>query len=318
MALALLYNVRMIRPLNFPRFKVFIALFIFAALARGAELAKPLYALCGAYEPELAALKKEFGVSAATGWTRSMVNGLEFWRGKVGTKDVIICRTGVSMVNAGYQLQLALDHFPITHVLFAGVAGGTDPSLEVGDVVIPEAWANHGEAAYLNEDGRGGYVFPDYLSRGRDNFGMIFPTGTEVTRANDSDHPGEKSERVELFPADAELLAAARRAVPKLSPMTKSGRTVNVAVGGNGVSATVFLDNARYREWLFRIWRARCTDMESAALAQVAYANRKPVLIIRGLSDLAGGQHGKNPIDANEMQVSEIAIRVLHGVLDTL
>ena len=82
---------------------------------------------------------------------------------------------------------------------------------------------------------------------------------------------------------------------------------VTVSVGGNGVASTVFLDNANYREWIFRVWQARCTDMESTALAQVAYANRKPALIIRGLSDLAGGQHGKNPIDANELNVAEIA-----------
>ncbi|MBC7369138.1 MAG: 5'-methylthioadenosine/S-adenosylhomocysteine nucleosidase [Undibacterium sp.] len=289
-----------------------------AGSAGAADAAKPLYALCGAYAPEMAALKQEFGVDPANGWTRSVVKGMEFWRGKVGAKEVVVCRTGVSMVNAAYQLQLALDHFPITHVLFAGVAGGTDPALEVGDVVIPEAWANHGEAAYLNEDGKGGYVRPEYLPPGRENFGMIFPTGTGITRAGATDSAEEKSERLELIPVDAELLAAARRAAPKVPPMKKSGRVVKVSVGGNGVASTVFLDNAKYREWIFKVWQARCTDMESAALAQVGYANRKPVLIIRGLSDLAGGQHGKNPIDDNELKVAEIAARVLHGVLDEL
>ena len=112
------------------------------------------------------------------------------------------------------------------------------------------------------------------------------------------------------------MLAAARRALPKLPVLKKSGRAVTVSVGGNGVASTVFLDNAKYREWIFRVWQARCTDMESTALAQVAYANRKPALIIRGLSDLAGGQHGKNPIDANELNVAEIAAHVLHRVLD--
>ena len=45
---------------------------------------------------------------------------------------------------------------------------------------------------------------------------------------------------------------------------------------------------------------------------------RKPILIVRGLSDLAGGQHGQNPIDANEAQVSQIAARVLRAVVDEL
>ena len=298
------------------RLAVVVGVLFLAGASRAAEVAQPLYALCGAYAPEMTALKREFGVDPAKGWTRSVVKGLEFWRGKVGAKEVVLCRTGVSMINAAYQLQLALDHFPITHVLFAGVAGGTDPALQVGDVVIPEAWANHGESAYLNEDGKGGYVRPDYLPPGRENFGMIFPTGTNLTRAGATASAEDKGDRLELIPVDADLLAAARRALPKLPVLKKSGRTVTVSVGGNGVASTVFLDNAKYREWIFRVWQARCTDMESTALAQVAYANRKPALIIRGLSDLAGGQHGKNPIDVNELNVAEIAAHVLHRVLD--
>jgi adenosylhomocysteine nucleosidase len=317
MAPALL-NADMVPPARISRFILVAVLLISLGCGRAAEAVKPLYALCGAYGPELAALKKEFGVKASAGWTRSVVKGLEFWRGQVGGKDVIIFRTGVSLVNAAYQLQLGLDHFPITHVLFAGVAGGTDPALEIGDVVIPEAWAYHGEAAYLNEDGKGGYVHPDYLPPGRENFGMIFPTGVNVTRSGPTDSTQEKTQRLELIPVDAGLLAAARRALPKIPPMKKSGRVVNVSVGGNGVAATVFLDNASYREWIFRVWQARCTDMESTALVHVAYANGTPVLIVRALSDLAGGQHGKNPIDSNELQVAEIAAHVLHGVLDEL
>jgi adenosylhomocysteine nucleosidase len=58
--------------------------------------------------------------------------------------------------------------------------------------------------------------------------------------------------------------------------------------------------------------------MESTALAHVAYANRKPFLIVRGLSDLAGGQKGINPIEANEAPVSEIAVKVLKHIVAEL
>jgi len=277
-----------------------------------AARARPLYAICGAYEPELIALKKEFGVNAVAGWKHTTVSGLDFWSGACAGKDVVVFQTGVSVVNAAYQLQLALDHFPITHVLFAGVAGGTDPALDVGDVVIPEKWAYHGEAAYLNDDGHGGYVRPDYLPPGRANFGMMFPTGVELTRADGS------KDRLELLPVDAALFAVARRVAPTLPPMKKSGRVVRVEAGGTGVSGPVFLDNAAYRDWIFHTWSARCVDMESTALVHVAWANAKPVLIVRGLSDLAGGQHGKNPIDQNEMSVSEIAAHVLRTIVEQL
>jgi adenosylhomocysteine nucleosidase len=281
-----------------------VACFTGAAMAAGAA---PLYA------PEMIALKKTFGVDPTRGWTKSTVKGVEFWRGGFAGRELIVFRTGVSMVNAAYQLQLALDAFPITHVLFAGVAGGTDPALDVGDIVIPEKWAYHGEAAYLNDDGKGGYVRPDYLPPGRANFGMMFPTGVNLQREG-----AEETERLELIPVDPALLAASRKALAKLGPLKKNGRVVSVSAGGVGVAGTVFLDNAGYREWIFRTWGARCVDMESTALAHVAYANNKPVLIVRGLSDLAGGQHGKNPIDQNELSVAEIAAEVLRAVVREL
>lgn len=280
--------------------------------ARAAE-AKRLYALCAAYPPEIEALHKEFGVSKEKGFVATEINGLTFWRGQYHGREIVVFRTGVSMVNAAYQLQLALDRFPITHILFAGVAGGIDPELHVGDVVVPEQWAYHAEAAYLNEDGKGGYVKPDYLTITKENFGMIFPADVGVAREGET-----AFKPVPFFPADPELISAAKHALPKLPAMRKAGRDVSVSVGGTGVAGTVFLDNAKYREWVFKLWHARCLDMESTALAHVAYANHKPILVVRGLSDLAGGQHGKNPIDDNEAQVSEIAARVLRGIVDEL
>jgi len=263
-----------------------IGLVLAITCARAAD-DRPLVAIMGAYAPELVALRKEFGVDDKTkGFTTTTVRGVRFDRGVVDGHEVLIFQAGSSLVNAAFQLQFALDHFPITQVLFSGVAGGIDPSLAVGDVVIPERWAYHGESAYLNDDGKGGYVLPGYYHQpDYENFGMMFPDSVHVIR------DGENYQKMPFFAADAALVDAARRAVPKLPAMKKAGRVVIVSVGGTGVSGTVFLDNAKYREWVFRVWKARCVDMESTAYGQVCWANRKPFLVIRGLSDLAGGQH---------------------------
>jgi len=185
--------------------------------------------------------------------------------------------------------------------------------LSIGDVVIPEQWAYHAESAYLNPDSKGGLVRLDYVTATYENFGMIFPNDVTAIREGEEDFV-----TMPVFPADPTLLAAARRAVPHLPAQRKAGREIAVSVGGTGVAGAVFLDNAPYREWVFRVWQARCTDMESTALAHVAWANRTPILIVRGLSDLAGGQHGANPIDENEASVSAIAARVLRQVVDEL
>lgn len=280
---------------------------------RAAENAPSLIAICGAYQPEIAALREEFGANAKNGFTETKIKGLTFWRGRYGRHEVVVFRAGASIVNATYQLQVALERFPIKAVLFAGVAGGTDPALQIGDVVIPEKWAYHDESVYMNADGKGGYLAPRSRSTRYENFGLMFPGDVGAIREGDSHYSPQPT-----FAADKDLLAAARRAIPKLPPLAKRGRAITVNVGGTGVSGSVFVDNAEYREWLFRVWKARCTDMESTALAHVAWANETPILVVRSVSDLAGAQRGKNPIDANEKSVAEIAARVLRQVVDEL
>jgi adenosylhomocysteine nucleosidase len=67
-----------------------------------------------------------------------------------------------------------------------------------------------------------------------------------------------------------------------------------VVLGGNGVSGQAFVDNAGFREYAYRTFEANVLDMETAAMAQVAYANAVPFIAFRSLSDLAGGGEGEN------------------------
>ena len=63
-----------------------------------------------------------------------------------------------------------------------------------------------------------------------------------------------------------------------------------VIVGGRGVSGTAFLANPQYRTYLFEQLQAQTFEMETAALAHVAYANAIPYIAFRSLSDLAGAE----------------------------
>jgi adenosylhomocysteine nucleosidase len=278
------------------------------------ELPKPLIAVLNAYGPEMDAMIKEFGLLQG-GFIEKRVKGFRYHIGRVEGKDVVVFETGMSLVNAAMALQLALERLPVSHVLFAGVAGGVDPALRVGDVVIPEKWAYHCEAAYFNPtpDGKG-WMKADYFKQRYPNFGMIFPDEMEAIRAGQ-----EKFERVAFFPADPGLIAVARRAAEKLGPVKslKTGREITVSIGGAGVTGTVFLDNRDYRKFVHDTWGARCVDMETTAYAHVCYTNEVPFLAVRALSDLAGGQgEGHvNVIDANEGVSSVHAVKVLRAIL---
>ena len=105
------------------------------------------------------------------------------------------------------------------------------------------------------------------------------------------------------FPVDARLLDVARQvaqgvALGDCAPNGKClTRKPTIVVGGNGVSGQSFVDNAKFRTYAFDTFKAKVLDMESAAVAHVAYSNGVPFIAFRSLSDLAGGGEGENELD---------------------
>nr|AAT41829.1 At4g28940 [Arabidopsis thaliana]CAB43908.1 putative protein [Arabidopsis thaliana]CAB81482.1 putative protein [Arabidopsis thaliana] len=55
------------------------------------------------------------------------------------------------------------------------------------------------------------------------------------------------------------------------------------------MSASVFIDNAAYRTFLNSKFNATAVEMESAAVALISHQQNLPFIVIRALSDLAGG-----------------------------
>ncbi|KAF6164447.1 hypothetical protein GIB67_025273, partial [Kingdonia uniflora] len=56
-----------------------------------------------------------------------------------------------------------------------------------------------------------------------------------------------------------------------------------------GASASIFLDNAAYRSFIYNKFNVSPVDMESASVALICLQQRVPFIAIRALSDLAGG-----------------------------
>ena len=216
----------------------------------------------------------------------------------------------MSLVNAAGSTQLVLDRFNVQAVFFTGIAGGVDPAFGPGDVVIPEQWRYHSEAVYFNETAPGKYQIADWYPHKYPNFGMIHPDDVQVLREG-----MDKYERVPAFPADETLLALAKSVTATLPKLTTGDRASQVICGGTGVSGTVFCDNAEYRKWVFSTFQADCLDMESAAIAQVCWQNKTPCLIVRGLSDLAGGQTGENQMEVYLKAAAEHSALVLVKIL---
>ena len=164
-----------------------------------------------------------------------------------------------------------------------------DPDLSIGDVVIADRWGQYMEMAFAREVEDGWMTMP-FFEYPHGNFGMMFPRSVTVLR------PGaEVPETRFWFPVDEALFASAGSAANDvtLARCTAEDKCLEgvpkIVVGGSGVSGSAFIDNAAFRTWAFETFGARVLDMESAAVAHVAYANDVPFLAVRSLADLAGG-----------------------------
>ena len=143
-----------------------------------------------------------------------------------------------------------------------------------------------------------GWSKPPFFEYPHGNYGMMFPRSVTVLRAG-LDAPETRF----WFPVDASLLERARIAADAVSLERCTaenaclGHEPRIVVGGPGVSGGAFVDNAAFRTWTFETFGARVLDMESAAVAHVAWANGVPFIAVRSLSDLAGGSQQGNQLE---------------------
>ena len=270
-------------------FFVFILmLFNSAVFAAGSIDTTPRIAIICAFEPEIPELKKSL-----THVQRHVIHRTEFITGNIGDKKVVLFLSGMSMVNAAMTTQMAADHFNLKSIVFSGIAGGVNPELNIGDVVVPTQWGQYLESIMAREkDGK--LQPPTFFKTPYANFGMMFPQDVQIANA------GKKPEEKFWFSVDQHLFQQAQKILNKttLNACTPEKHCLThspkVVFGGNGVSGATFMDNALLRQFVFNTFQANVVDMESASIAHVAYVNHIPFIVFRSLSDLAGGGTGEN------------------------
>lgn len=289
-------------------------------------------AIVAAYEPEIQAIDQAIAQNpdAAIYETR-YYRGVRYQLGKYQDLPFVIFASGVSVPNAAMTVQMALDYFPIDRVIMMGIAGAVSPEFTPGDIAIPARWYYHDEAVYANPDPEkpGHYLLPDYYERQLNDwkqrhqqdanspdyspFSFIYPSEIAVIKQG-----WKQRQTMPYFSASNTLLNQAKQAIATTHITMPSGRPINIKVGGNGVTGSVFLDNAQYREWLQRVYHADVTEMESAAVAQVCFVNNVDWLVIRSISDLAGAQQGKNTENVFDAIASGTGSRLLMALLEQL
>ncbi|WP_445116634.1 5'-methylthioadenosine/S-adenosylhomocysteine nucleosidase [Acinetobacter sp. WZC-1] len=250
-----------------------------------------------------------------------IINGRKFITGQLENTDVVITLSGISMTNAAMTTQMMTDHFQLKGLVFSGIAGSLNPDLQVGDVVIARSWIAPNEVYYAaNQE------LPDACGKAGDisclglkldetipAYGTQFFRQTNVINANNyqevalstqDDHgetPVAYGEMKTDFPVDAKMLSIAskvqhdtQRHLEAICQTSNDCYQPKIIMGQRGVSGGAFLANTEYRNYLHQQMAGDVVDMETAAVAQVAYSNSIPFIAFRSLSDLAGADHDPN------------------------
>jgi adenosylhomocysteine nucleosidase len=286
--------------------------FVSLAAAQSAEPSR--IAVISAFEPELTKL-----LAATQVTERRVINGRTHYLGILAGQRVVLLLSGMSIVNATMVTQALVDKIPVSAIVFSGIAGGVNPSLHVGDVTVPAEWGNYQEQVFARRTTAGwdssntAGAFP--------NFGMMFPRGLQIVSAGGTP---DATRRRFWFNADSSALDRARavaRSV-RLDRCTAAGACLEheprIVVGGRGVSGSTFVDNAAYREYVWKTFHADALDMETAAVAVVAFTNHIPFVAFRSLSDLAGGGSGSNEVRTFGRLAADNSAAVVIAYLNSL
>ena len=161
---------------------------------------------------------------------------------------------------------LLADRFRCRLIVFSGVAGGLDPQLHIGDVVIADRTLQHD--AGVIEDER-----------------IVTYQAGHVPFFNPTDRLG--------YAVDADLVARLRQRLDgfTLPPLSRAAGGAGAApriVFGTILSGDQYIHCEATRQRLFAELGGAAVEMEGGALGQVAEAFGIPHLDIRALSDLAG------------------------------
>lgn len=192
------------------------------------------------------------------GGTMLAPGGAEHTSVRLGGRRALLVRAGIGLVNASAAASVALAAHRTRVLVSGGSAGGLGRGVRVGDVVV-------GDQHVLSAaDARAfGYVL-----------GQV---------------PGMPA----AYASDEGLRDLALATAGTLPAWPREPADVRV-LRGDVLSSDVFVDADRVADVRAAFPGALATDMESAALAQVAHLFGVPFLSVRGVSDLC------SPVEAGE------------------
>ena len=94
--------------------------------------------IIGAMDEEVAKLKEHM-----TDVTVTTKASMDFYKGTLNNKEVVIVRSGIGKVNASICTQILIDDFHIDAVINTGIAGSLRNEINIGDIVLSTDTVEH-------------------------------------------------------------------------------------------------------------------------------------------------------------------------------
>ena len=139
--------------------------------------------IIGAMEEEVSALKAEMEIKETVEYA-----SMQFCKGVLCGKDVVIVRSGIGKVNAGICAQILADKFEVDILINTGIAGSLDAAIDIGDMVISTDLVEHDMDAT---------IFGDPLGQVPRMDTFAFPADAELVKkavaANEEANPDIKT-----------------------------------------------------------------------------------------------------------------------------
>lgn len=237
----------------------YLVVFLFVSTACFAQREfRPVTGILGAFDAEV-----EYLLSIATNKNEKIIQQVRFTEADLNGKKVVIAQTGIGKVNAAVATTLMIEHFMPREIIFTGIAGGTNPGLSPGDIVVGTRIAYH-----------------DYGTLTNDSL-EVRPT---KNLANTKENPLYYTCDPKLVDVAVRASAQARLGKVKSSGVERYPKVIT----GTIVTGDVFVSSSKAVKEFRRRFNADATEMEGAAVAQVCLQQAQPFIVVRSLSDNAG------------------------------
>jgi adenosylhomocysteine nucleosidase len=233
--------------------------------------------IIGAMEPEVAILKDQLENCIVTEYA-----SFTFYEGTLAGSDVVIVQSGIGKVAAALATAFLINKYSPDYIVNTGSAGGFDPSLKVGDIVISN------EVRYHDVD--------------------VTAFGYEI---------GQLPSNPPAYIPHNTLIEAAQAGVYELNQNSDEDiQTLLGLITTGDIFMTADADIAKARK---NFPTMAAVEMEGAAIAHTCHQLNTPFVIIRSMSDIAGKESPASfeaYLETASVNSSQLVLNMLHAMKD--